>query len=126
MIDYKILEDQGIIIVEPSGSLEKEDFVNLTRDADAYLEKHGRLNGLVIHANTFPGWEDFGAFTYHFSFIRGHHEKVNRIAIVTDSAFLKIAPSIANHFVAAEVKHFDYDDLEEAQKWAAEPARATT
>ena len=126
MIDYKILEDQGIVIVEPSKSLRKEDFENLTRDVDAYLEKNGHLNGLIIHANAFPGWEDFGAFTHHFSFIKGHHKKVNRIAIVTDSAFLKIAPSIASHFVSAEVKHFDYDDLEEATKWASEPVHATT
>ena len=126
MIDYKILEDQGIIILEPSGPLQEEDFENLTKDADAYLEKHGRLNGLIIHAKSFPGWENFGAFTHHISFVKGHHKKVNRIAIVTDSSFLKIAPGIVNHFVSAQVKHFDYEDLEAAQQWASEAVQAAT
>ena len=120
MIDYQILEEQGIVILEPSGPLGKEDFENLTRDVDAYIERHGRVNGLIVHAKSFPGWEDFGAFSHHISFVKDHHKKIGRVAIVTDSTFLSMAPQIVKHFVSAEVMHFDYDDLEPAQKWIAE------
>ncbi|MBN2291286.1 MAG: STAS/SEC14 domain-containing protein [Pirellulales bacterium] len=120
MIDYQILEDQGIVILEPSGPLRKEDFENLTRDVDAYIERHGQVNGLIVHAKSFPGWEDFGAVSHHINFVKDHHKKIDRVAIATDSTFLSIAPEIVKHFVSAEVMHFGYDDVETAQKWIAE------
>jgi hypothetical protein len=120
MIDYQILEDQGIVIIEPSGVLRKEDFENLTRDVDTYLASHDNLKGLIVHAKSFPGWEDFGAFTHHISFVKDHHKKIARVAIVTDSTFLTIAPEIVKHFVSAEVMHFDYDELEAAKHWISE------
>jgi len=120
MIDYQILEDQGIVILEPSGSLSKEDFENLTRDVDAFIERHGHVNGLIVHAKSFPGWENFGAVSHHISFVKDHHKKINRVAIATDSTFLSIAPEIVKHFVSAEVMHFGYEDLASAQKWIAE------
>ena len=126
MIDYSINEELGIAVIEPTGPFQKEDFENLTKDADAYIEKHGQLNGLVIHAKTFPGWENFSAFTQHIRFVKGHHKKVARVAIATDSAIMSLTPNIAKHFVSAELKHFDYDNIEEAKKWASEPAHVAT
>ena len=120
MIDYKILEEDGIVILEPSGPLRKEDFENLTRDVDAFIERHGHVCGLIVHAKTFPGWEDFGAVSHHIKFVKDHHKKVARVAIATDSTFLSIAPEIMKHFVSAEVMHFGYDDLEAAKHWIAE------
>ena len=117
MIEYKILEEQGIVIVEPSGALQKQDFENLTRDVDAYLEKHGEISGLIVHAKSFPGWENFGAFVSHITFLKDHHKKIKRVAVVTDSTFMSVAPSIVKHFVSAQVKHFAYDELDDAEKW---------
>jgi len=53
-------------------------------------------------------------------FIKDHHEKVKRVAAVTDSKFMSIAPTIANHFVSAEVKHFPYADMDAAKQWIEE------
>jgi hypothetical protein len=53
-------------------------------------------------------------------FIKDHHKKIKRVAAVTDSKFMSIAPMIANHFVSAEVKHFDYTDMDAAKKWVRE------
>ena len=120
MILLKIIRDEGIVIIEPSGSLEKNDFEQLTKEIDAYISDRGYVNGIIIHTREFPGWESFGAFTHHMKFIKDHHKKVKRVAAVTDSKFMSIAPVIANHFVSAEVKHFDYADMESAKKWVQE------
>ena len=120
MISFEILRDEGIVIIEPSGSLEKTDFERLTEKVDAYITEKGYINGIIIHTKDFPGWESFGAFTHHMQFIKDHHKKVKRVAAVTDSKFMSIAPVIANHFVSAEVKHFDYEDMEAAMKWIKE------
>ena len=43
-----------------------------------------------------------------------------RVALVTDSKLVAILPKFASHFVAAEVKHFAYGDMQSAHAWVAE------
>ena len=116
-ISFELLRDEGILVVEPQGTLEASDFAALTREVDPYIEANGRLCGLMIQSESFPGWGDFGALISHLAFIRDHHRNIGRIAAVTDSAFLSIAPRIASHFVKAEVRHFDFSDRESAIEW---------
>ncbi len=54
-----LLEDAGILIVSPEGPLESSDFAVLAREVDPYLEQKGQLNGLLIQAESFPGWHSF-------------------------------------------------------------------
>ena len=75
------------------------------------------LNGLIIYAEAFPGWNDFAALVSHLKFVKNHHQKVKEVAVVTDSDFLSILPRIANHFVRADIRHFDYSDKESALDW---------
>ncbi len=117
MFSYEILSEQGIVIIEPSGPLQQKDFENLTKDIDELIEKKGNLKGIIIHAKSFPGWEDFGAFIHHMRFVKDHHKKITRVAAVIDGKLTKIVPKIVNHFVSAEVKCFDYDDIEAAKNW---------
>jgi hypothetical protein len=117
MISFELLREEGILLVEPQGTLEASDFAALTREVDPYIEENGRLRGLLIQAESFPGWGDFGALMSHLTFIRDHHRDIGRIAAVTDSAFLSIAPRVASHFVKAEVRHFDFGDRESAIEW---------
>jgi hypothetical protein len=117
MISFEIMKADGIVIIEPSGALEQTDFEKLTSEVDEYIKEKDYLNGIIIHTKDFPGWESFGAFTHHMKFIKDHHKKIKRVAAVTDSKFMSIAPMIAKHFVSAEVKHFDYADMDAAKKW---------
>ncbi|MDH5488177.1 MAG: STAS/SEC14 domain-containing protein [Gammaproteobacteria bacterium] len=117
MIAHELRRDTGILIVTPQGPLEKSDFEMLAREVDPYIEEKGGLRGLMIQAKSFPGWHDFAALVSHFNFVKDHHRRIAKVAAVTDSGFLAILPSIANHFVQAEVRHFDYADKEKALKW---------
>ena len=117
MIAHELRRDTGILIVTPQGPLEKSDFEMLAREVDPYIEEKGGLRGLMIQAKSFPGWHDFAALVTHFKFVKDHHRRIARVAAVTDSGFLAILPSIAKHFVQAEVRHFDYADKEKALKW---------
>ena len=117
MINVQVLRDEGIIIVEPAGTLEEDDFEKLAKEIDAFSEDKGRLIGLVIHTKSFPGWDDFSAFLHHMKFVKEHHKQIQRVAIVTDSKLGEIGPSIAKHFVSAELKHFPFDSFDEAKQW---------
>jgi hypothetical protein len=39
-------------------------------------------------------------------FVYDHHRNIDRVAAITDNAFLKIAPNIAQHFAHPEIKVF--------------------
>ena len=120
MIDYEILEPEGVVIVEPGSRLSAEDFIGLATAVDGYLETHERLNGLLIHMEAFPGWEDLAGLVQHIRFVKGHHRQIERVAFASDSRLASLAPHLANHFVSAEVRHFDYDEREKAIRWLAE------
>ena len=117
MIEFELLEDEGILHVVPVAALEAKDFAELARTVDPYLEAHGPLNGLIIEAESFPGWANFGSLLSHFRFVKDHHRKIRKVAAVTDSDFLSILPSVAAHFVDAEVRHFPFADKSEAMEW---------
>ena len=117
MIQHELLRERGILILEPRGSLQARDFSALAAVIDPYIEQHGDLNGLLINAPSFPGWDDFAALLSHLRFVRDHHRRIRRIAVVSDSRFLSVAPKIANHFVSAEVRTFDAADRAAALDW---------
>jgi hypothetical protein len=127
MLDVQLLRDQGIVIITPNGKLQASDFERVGREVDPFIDEHGMLRGLLIHATAFPGWSDFTALTMHIRFVRDHHRKVARIATVSDSAFLEIMPKLAKHFIAAEIRHFPADDMGLAIAWLeGEPPTQTS
>ena len=117
MLNYELNRAEGILILNPIGPLESTDFEKLVQEVDPYIMEKGKLNGLMIYAKSFPGWDNFAVFLSHMKFVKNHHQKIKKIAAVTDSSFLSIMPQVANHFIKAEVRHFDYNDKDAALNW---------
>ena len=117
MLKYELNRAESILILKPIGPLESTDFETLVQEVDPYIRETGKLNGLMIYVKSFPGWDNFAAFLSHMKFVKNHHQKVKKIAAVTGSGFLSIMPQVANHFIQAEIRHFDYDDKDAALKW---------
>lgn len=117
MVNYELLRADGILIIRPEGALEASDFERIAGEVDPYIEANGKLHGVMIDAKAFPGWKDFGALIAHLKFVKDHHRVIEKIAAVSDSSFLSIAPKIASHFVQAEVRHFAYSQREAAMDW---------
>jgi hypothetical protein len=121
-LPHRLIENRGVIVVEVDRPLRAHDFEGLGMTADSWIEGHGSLQGLVVHARSFPGWENLGGLVRHVQFVRDHHKKVRRVAIAADGAFATLAPQIGQHFVSAEVRAFPHDALGAAIDWAAESA----
>jgi hypothetical protein len=117
VIKSELLKEQGVLIVSPVGTLAASDFEHLAEEIDPYIEQNGRLHGLMVHTEFFPRWADFAALISHLKFVRDHQSKIEKVAAVSDSGFLRIIPSVASHFVKAEVKHFYYNDKDKALEW---------
>ncbi|MFO8024644.1 STAS/SEC14 domain-containing protein [Thiohalophilus sp.] len=117
MIHPELLRDKGVVIVSPSGKLEQTDFEELAYLVNPYIEKHGEINGMMILASDFPGWEDFAALVSHIRFVEDHQTRVKRVAVVSDDDILSLLPKLADHFVEAEVQHFPFAQREQAMSW---------
>jgi hypothetical protein len=109
-----------VLVLSPDGPLTVADFTRIAGIVDPYVEQHGKLKGLLIHASNFPGWSDFASLISHLRIVRDHHRQIERIAVATDSGILSVLPRIASHFIAAEVRHFEYADRNAALRWLAQ------
>ncbi|MFK5937342.1 MAG: STAS/SEC14 domain-containing protein [Sulfurimonas sp.] len=117
MLNIKLNEKDLIVILEPDGALSEEDFVLARESIDPFIQKYGKLNGLIIYVKSFPGWDSFSALVKHLKFVNEHHKKVSHVAFVTNSFLGEVAQDIGSHFVNAKIKNFAFNELEDAKKW---------
>ena len=117
MLKSELLKEDGILVVSPEDALQASDFEQLASSIDPFIEDNGALNGLMIYTESFPGWDNFAGLVSHIKFVKNHHQKINKVAAVTDSGFLSILPKVAGHFVAAEIRHFPFDQKANALGW---------
>ncbi|MCP5242690.1 MAG: STAS/SEC14 domain-containing protein [Burkholderiales bacterium] len=117
MIEYTFDTEHAILYVQPKSSLEENDFVQLAKTVDPFIEKNGDLAGIIIQTPTFPGWKSLGAMAKHFRFVRDHHKHIKKIGLVTDSSIGDVAEHLASHFVSAEIRRFSAGEFEAAKRW---------
>jgi len=121
MIDHDWYREHTILEVRPLGPLQEEDFQALAAQVDPVISEQGLLAGLLIDARDFAGWESFAALVSHCVFVRDHHRRIHKIAVVSDHRLLAYMPRLVDHFVSAEVRPFPSSDYERALDWLAEP-----
>ena len=119
MLNVVLDQEKGIATLEPDGALLESDFEAASKVIDPFIEKIGSLNGIIIHVQSFPGWDSFAALVTHLKFIKEHQQKVTGIAFVTDSPIGSIAETLGSHFVKARIKEFTFTELEQANDWIA-------
>ncbi|MFK8043394.1 STAS/SEC14 domain-containing protein [Congregibacter sp.] len=107
----------GVLVLEPQGELSKSDFTEAAKAVDPYLERNANLCGLIIHVDSFPGWDSFASLIAHLKFVRDHHARVSRVAFATNSPIGSVAEKVASHFIKAEIKSFDFDQFDAARDW---------
>jgi hypothetical protein len=117
MISFNLDEIAGVLTVRPEGKLEAQDFQTLSEAVDPFIEEKGKLTGLIIETEKFPGWKEFGGMIEHLKFVRDHHREIDRVALVTDSKIANVAESLGKHFIKASIKHFSFKELESAKSW---------
>lgn len=118
MIDITSFED-GVVRITITEKLQQGDFASITPVIDSLIEMKGNLK-LLVDATQFDGWENKQAAEEHFAFVKTHHQKVDRIALITGHLWQEWIAISANVFVHPEIKTFDSDELEQAEAWLDE------
>jgi hypothetical protein len=121
MLTVSIDETHRTVILEPDGALSESDFRSAAAIIDPWIERSGRLRGLIVHSTSFPGWESFAALVSHLKFVKHHHRRVERAALVTDSPVANLVQRIGRHFITTNIRVFPYQDFAAAREWVAGP-----
>lgn len=115
MLNHELRSDDGLLILRLEGPLEASDFTSLTPLVDGYLDRGGKLHGVLLSGKSFPGWANLEGLIAHLKFVRNHHSRIDKVAIVADGLVARLMPGIASHFVHAQLQHFD--DEATAMRW---------
>ncbi|HEY8585969.1 MAG TPA: STAS/SEC14 domain-containing protein [Rhodanobacter sp.] len=111
--------DAGILVLEPAAdtALSEDDFEAVGKTIGDYLKDHDRLHGIMIHSRRFPGWQSIGALFAHLKFVNSIHDKIGKVAMVTNSPMGSFADHVLDPLMLAKVRKFDYDQRDEAMAW---------
>lgn len=123
---HRLNRRKGVLTIKPKGELDRGQFELITREVDSYLKGRHRLNGVLLEAAHFQGWQNFAALSTHLKFIKNHHRSVEKIAVVTGDAVMNVIPRIAEHFIRAEVKVFKAAQRSQALHWLEGRTTETT
>jgi len=119
MIAVSYKPETGVVFVEPKTSLQEADFDQLDTLLQGIRDEGKPFNGIMVHSLHFPGWDTFNDFLAHVDFVKSHRHEVPKVAFVTDSALFDVAETLGNIFTAAEIKQFDFNDIDSAERWLA-------
>lgn len=117
MIRAQLLRADGVLVVEPRGALEAADFERLRLLLEPHLRDAGRLEGLLVFAEAFSGWEDFAAMLANLRFVGDLQHHLRRVALLGDDAVTHLAKPLGDWLVDAEIRDFAFADREQAEAW---------
>lgn len=118
---HRMNRKQGIVTIEPKGEIESHQLEDLAKDVDDYLKTHHALRGVLIEVGQFPGWQNLGALVQHLRFIKDHHQRVAKVAIISDALANSPLPLAADLVLATEVRAFRSWERRLAREWLSNP-----
>ena len=120
MIHPEWLRDDEVLMVRPDDELTEGDFDLIGQMVDPVIARAGRLEGLLIDARGFEGWDDAKALLAHLRFVNKHVEKVARIAVIGDQWWLGAAEAVIDPAFGTPVRVFLSKQADEAKAWLLE------
>jgi hypothetical protein len=112
LFDESFLQSDGIVMLRPNSEVTIDDIEDVRFSVDRYLESHDRIHGILVE-----DWEGLTELIGQLRFVRDYHEKIERVALLTDAHLPPGADALATHFVGATVQHFPYSQSGDALKW---------
>ena len=113
------IDSEGdVITARLFGKLDPGAYDGVNEEIDNVMS-HAEHVRLVLDLREFDGWSGLSALGDHLSLVREHYRVPERIAIVGDKAWQKMAEKILSRFVNAQTMFFDSGDYDGAVAWAA-------
>jgi len=98
------------------GKLEPQAYEDVAVEIDGWMSQHDHIR-LLLDLREFDGWQGLGALTEHLALIRDHRRVMERVALVGDEAWQKMAVRVVSQFLRGEARYFGHDDIDAAEQW---------
>lgn len=118
MISTEFSESKKLLIITPENELNTKNILALSKIINDHINQTDHIPNLLLYLSQIPHWDGFDALKTHFKLVKEHHKLIKKVAVVSDSVVLKILPYFMDHFVAAKVRRFPENKLEDAKAWA--------
>ncbi len=113
-----IQREGDVVTARLFGKLDPAAYDGVNEEIDKVMS-HAEHVRLVLDLREFDGWSGLSALGDHLSLVREHYRVPERIAIVGDKAWQKMAGKIMARFVNAQTKFFDSGDYDGAVAWVS-------
>jgi hypothetical protein len=112
-----ISRDGDVITARLLGKLEPSAYDGISEEMDNVMSESARVR-LVLDLREFDGWSGISALGSHLSLVREHYRIPERIAVVGDKAWQRLAEKMMSKFINAEARFFEAVDYDDAASWA--------
>ena len=99
-----------------TGVLKHEDLEEASEMVDDKLEELENAH-LLVDMRRYEGAEDFKTLWEEFKLVTSNRNSIEKIAIVGDLDWQKLATLIVSPFTRAKERFFESDEMDEALKW---------
>jgi hypothetical protein len=115
MIQISGINENQVVSIAVTGTVQKEEIQALEPDLKAMFEKFGRLRFFI----DLRGLEhmDAGAAFEDLKFDAHHKDHYGRTAIVGENKWQEFGTKVSNLFFEAELKYFEPHQADEAWNW---------
>ncbi|MGV6850230.1 MAG: STAS/SEC14 domain-containing protein [Marinibacterium sp.] len=106
----------GVLQVQLLGKLDPATYAEENEDLNAFIRAHDRFR-LLLDLREFDGWQGLGGVTEHLKLVRDHAPLLDRVAVLGDAGWQKMAAELGRRILGKDARYFDGDDLEAAIAW---------
>jgi hypothetical protein len=108
----------NVLKVKVPQVLKSDDFQQIAPQVDVLIHQHGKIR-LLVDASQFGGWDNMKAFEQHVHFVKTHHQKIERAAVIAGHLWQHWVAGVIRLFVHPEIRVYDKDQEKEAMQWIA-------
>lgn len=108
----------GVVTARLIGKLEPSAYDRANEEIDNVMSRSEHVR-LVLDLREFDGWSGLAALGEHLSLVREHRRVPERVAVVGNKAWQKLAEKVMGKFVNAETRFFEADDYARAVDWVS-------
>ena len=106
----------GVLQVALLGKLDPAVYAAETEDLNAFLRANDRF-ALLIDLRQFDGWQGLDGIAAHLKLVRDHLPLLDRIAIVVDTRWQRLAARVGSSLVGDRARVFGPEHMEAAEAW---------
>lgn len=118
MIEILSSPSPHVLGFKMSGKLHDEDYKTFVPMVDKAIAEDGKVR-MLAQFHDFHGW-DAKALWDDIKFSTTHCTKIEKIALVGETAWEKWMAVVCKPFTMAKIKYFEAKDVDAAWKWLAE------